>query len=232
MELYFEAAAEIAANAKDQAVVSSQEKIGDLLAYKVGTRDQPILAKKGDDLRIDWGYFYIAVREAALAQKRIERLAGPRGGAFAAHGSSFIDSGMAMSAGRAVELVGSMYFDLGTVRAQPVSRWLMLAYDDEYSIQYFKKNLRPYWRRNGDDAAALLKKAAAEYESLKKRCEKFDTELMAALTKAGGEKYAQDMRAGISPVLRGQQGWRLTTMASHSCSPRRTSATAASAPWT
>ena len=67
----------------------------------------------------------------------------------------------------------------------------MLAYDDEYSIQYFKKNLRPYWRRNGDDAAALLKKAAAEYESLKKRCEKFDAELMAALTKAGGEKYAR-----------------------------------------
>ena len=67
----------------------------------------------------------------------------------------------------------------------------MLAYDDEYSIQYFKKNLRPYWRRNGDDAAALLKKAAADYESLKKRCEKFDAELMAALTKAGGEKYAR-----------------------------------------
>jgi hypothetical protein len=67
----------------------------------------------------------------------------------------------------------------------------MLAYDDGYSIQYFKKNLRPYWRRNGDDAAALLKKAAADYESLKKRCAKFDAEMMAALTKAGGEKYAQ-----------------------------------------
>ena len=67
----------------------------------------------------------------------------------------------------------------------------MLAYDDEYSIQYFKQNLRPYWRRNGDDAAALLKKAAADYESLKKRCAKFDAEMMAALTKAGGEKYAR-----------------------------------------
>jgi hypothetical protein len=67
----------------------------------------------------------------------------------------------------------------------------MLAYDDEFSIQYMKKNLRPYWRRNGDDAAALLKKSAAEYESLKKRCEKFDAELMADLRKAGGEKYAR-----------------------------------------
>src|ERR1041384_6731969 len=54
-----------------------------------------------------------------------------------------------------------------------------------------KKNLRPYWRRNGDDAPALLKKAAADYESLKKRCEAFDAELMADLAKAGGEKYAK-----------------------------------------
>ena len=37
----------------------------------------------------------------------------------------------------------------------------MLAYDDEFSIQYMKKNLRPYWRRNGDDAAALLGESPA-----------------------------------------------------------------------
>ena len=84
----------------------------------------------------------------------------------------------------------------------------MLAYDDEYSIQYFKKNLRPYWRRNGDDAAALLKKAAAEYESLKKRCEKFDAELMAALTKAGGEKYAQICALAYRQCYAAQQGGR------------------------
>src|SRR5205823_13795594 len=49
----------------------------------------------------------------------------------------------------------------------------------------------PFWRRSGDDAAALLRKADSEYDSLRKRCEKFDSELMATLTKAGGEKYAQ-----------------------------------------
>ena len=36
----------------------------------------------------------------------------------------------------------------------------------------------------------MLKKAAADYKSLEKRCEKFDADLMAALTKAGGEQYA------------------------------------------
>lgn len=51
--------------------------------------------------------------------------------------------------------------------------------------------LRPYWRGYGIDATVLLKKAAAEYESLKQRCEKFDAELMGDLRKVGGEKYAQ-----------------------------------------
>ena len=79
----------------------------------------------------------------------------------------------------------------------------MLAYDDEFSIKYFRQNLRPYWRRNGDDTEALLKKAAADYESLKKRCEQFDAELMADLRNAGGEKYAQNHKT-IREFVRAQ----------------------------
>ena len=63
----------------------------------------------------------------------------------------------------------------------------MLAYDDEWSVECFKKKLRPYWRRDGTDAAGLLTKAAAEYESLCEQCERFDSELMADLTAVGGE---------------------------------------------
>src|SRR6202041_2590694 len=81
--------------------------------------------------------------------------------------------------------------DLGTVQTKPVSCWLMLAYDDLYSIQYMKKNLRPYWRRNGWEAADLLKAAAHDYPSLRKRCLVFDQELMADLRNAGGEDYAR-----------------------------------------
>src|SRR5207244_4222785 len=87
--------------------------------------------------------------------------------------------------------VSAISFWFGKVGAKPVSRWLILAYDDLYSIQYMKKNLRPYWRRNGWEAADLLKASVEDYESLKKRCAAFDTELMADLTKAGGEKYAK-----------------------------------------
>ena len=171
--------AAIAVNDPQQEVVWSIPAIDDSLRVaRVGSRDQSVLGKKGDDLRIDWGYLYLAAPSSQLAQVNTQPKVDAGGG----------DSNSAQKADGAV--IG-VQFDSLKVSSQPVSRWLMLAYDDEYSIQYFKKNLRPYWRRNGDDAAALLKKSAAEYESLKQRCEKFDADLMAALTKAGGEKYAR-----------------------------------------
>ena len=67
---------------------------------------------------------------------------------------------------------------------------LMLAYDDVASVQFFGQPLKGYWTKDGDGIGQLLQKSAAEYESLRARCEQFDKELMADLEKAGGPKYA------------------------------------------
>ena len=48
----------------------------------------------------------------------------------------------------------------------PVSRHLMLAYDDEYSIEYFGRKLRPYWRRNGAGRRRPAPGGRADYEDL------------------------------------------------------------------
>jgi hypothetical protein len=194
ISLYFEASAEIAVNEGRQQVVWATEDMGELSAVRVGSQDQPVLAKKGDDLRIDWGYFYVACPKSQLAAP------GAHGGAslrfdFARKGPAALRSPVAVEqpAEAAEVAVGLPGLGVNSFRvsAQPVSRWLMLAYDDLYSIQYMRKNLRPYWRRHGWEAADLLKAAARDYESLKLRCAAFDAELMADLTKAGGEKYAK-----------------------------------------
>jgi hypothetical protein len=72
-----------------------------------------------------------------------------------------------------------------------VERQVIVAYDEIYAIKYFGRNLRPYWRRNGMEPAELLQLAAKDYPSLLVRCEKFDGDLMADMTKLGGERYAQ-----------------------------------------
>src|SRR5204863_144268 len=163
----------------------------ELRVLKAGSKDQPVLAKKGDDLRIDWGYLYLAAPRAQKSSSDIVPPVAARAdfGAKGALASSYNLMAPVVEAGSAP--FGGFVFDLGRVSAQPVFRWLMLAYDDLYSIQYMRKNLRPYWRRNGWQAADLLKASAKELDALRARCAAFNDELMADLTKAGGEKYAR-----------------------------------------
>ena len=67
----------------------------------------------------------------------------------------------------------------------------MVGYDEIYSILYFRRKLRPYWRRNGATPATMFQEAERDYSSLTRRCETFDRELMDDMTKVGGDKYAQ-----------------------------------------
>ncbi len=60
-----------------------------------------------------------------------------------------------------------LVFSLGNVGTTTSSAWLMLAYDDQYSIQYMQQNLRPYWRRNGWEAKELLQNAASRFPDFK-----------------------------------------------------------------
>jgi hypothetical protein len=186
---HLDASAELTVNEPRQQVAWAKEATAQLEVLKLGSQDQPVLAKKGDDLRIDWGYLYLAAPKDTRNSSRILPANAARD-PFAS-GGEFPMMKMARPVAAHDAPVAALAFDAAKVGDQPVSRWLMLAYDDEFSIKYFRQNLRPYWRRNGDDASALLKKALADYESLVKRCAAFDEQSMSDLRKLGGEKYAQ-----------------------------------------
>ncbi len=188
--LYFDATAEIAVNDATQSVVWSRLNVDGAEALAIGSQDQPVLTKKGDNLRIDWGYFYLAVPAGQGARTRLGS-AQPARDAFLRDGHLPVRDDLDMP--RSVDdeyPAASAAFDFGPVGAAPVSRWLMAAYDDRFSIEYFYRKLRPYWRRGGMDAAGLLETAARDYPALSQRCRAFDDELMADLTAAGGPKYA------------------------------------------
>jgi hypothetical protein len=95
--------------------------------------------------------------------------------------------------------------DLGAVSEQGAARHALIAYDDLYSIAYMRKKLRPYWRRNGMDAAGLLRTAEKEYAALEQRCAAFDEELIADARKAGGERYARICALAYRQALAAQK---------------------------
>jgi hypothetical protein len=189
-QIYFDASGELTVNTPNQAVTWSSESAGDVVAAKIGSKDQPVLAKKGDDLRIDWGYLYVAAPKSAVASRVFAGRSATQGG-FVENGLRSVKVSSMEAPTNGGDVCAAMALNIVKVGKKPVSCWLMLAYDDEYSIQYMKQNLRPYWRRSGWEAADLLKAAAKDYASLQERCAKFDAELMADLTRAGGEKYAK-----------------------------------------
>ncbi|MHB8055673.1 MAG: glutaminase family protein [Candidatus Aminicenantales bacterium] len=188
---YFDASSEIAVDETSQKVVWSRLRLDGLEALAIGTQDQRVLDKTGDDRRIDWGYMYLAVPNQSGAITRLSSADESRG-MFVREGWLPVRDDFRMPRPvRDVYPVAAAAFDLGNVAAAEKSRWLMLAYDDQFAIEYFFRKLRPYWRRAGVEVPGLLESAAKEYDGLRERCAEFDTDLLADMVKAGGEKYAR-----------------------------------------
>lgn len=186
---FFSAPSAVCVNTSDQKVVWGRHQVPGLEVMGIGSKDQPILEKSGDNLRIDWGRFYLAAPKAGVSASAMSTGYVCRDG-FAKTGRlpEVDDTEMPRPAGD--DLAAAAVFDFGPVGGTAVSRHLLLAYDDGFSIEYFFRKLRPYWRRTGWESRDLLAAAEKDYSSLLERCRAFDAELLADMTKAGGEKYA------------------------------------------
>ena len=191
VSLYFDASGQLAVDTPEQEVVTSRYRFGGLTALRVGSEQQPVLKKAGDYLRIDWGNLYVTAPPGdGVDQVITDRRAARR--SFSETGSlpASDDPESPKPAGSWDGPVLAFRFDLGKVGSASVSRHVVLAYDEGFSMQYLYRWLRPYWRRNGETAADLLDKSLQDYESLSTRCQQFDEELMADLRRVGGENYA------------------------------------------
>jgi hypothetical protein len=179
----------LAVNSEDEAVTWGRSRAKGLTVLNVGSRDQRLLNRPGDNLRIDWGYFRLAVPDQAGAQFAETRDAVDK---FAATGT--LPDGDQLDMPRmprdgAAHLTAVL--PLGKLSETPISRHVLLAYTEDYAIEYLGRKLRPYWQRNNMSVEQMLATAETEYPSLEQRGEKFDRELTADLERTGGKDYAQ-----------------------------------------
>ena len=180
VELYFEAAPQWALDLPHQESVADSFTDGDLLFLRTGSRNQDILKKRGDDVRIDWGHFYLATAKdnskCAIGDGKKLR-------------QSFLDNKLEAPSTNGYDKL-ALVCTLG--ETQQADGHLLIGYDDIYSIQYFGDNLRPYWNRSGNETIlSQFQKAEKEYKTQMKNCAAFDKKLMADATAAGGRKYAE-----------------------------------------
>ena len=191
VSVYFDAGSELTVNTREEAVAWSRYRMKDLSVLRVGSSQQPVLQKSGDDLRIDWGYLYVvAPPESGTDQAATLRTAAMK--TFAETGRvPDSDTLQTFEPYGQPDPVLAYSFDCGQIGSSPVSRHLVIAYDDGYSISFLQRRLRPYWRRNGATAEDMLRAALADYDRARRECARFDKQLYSDLQRAGGEKYAQ-----------------------------------------
>ncbi|MDE5941415.1 MAG: DUF5127 domain-containing protein, partial [Muribaculaceae bacterium] len=123
MEIYFEAAPAWALDQPYQASASETYEKDGLLFLKTGSREQDVLAKRGDHIRIDWGHFYMAA---------------PAGNATSGIGSvdtlrkNFVNGEKLSETTSGTDSEGNLALvcDLGDVKS--AAGKIMLGYDDIY----------------------------------------------------------------------------------------------------
>ncbi len=162
---------------------------GPLQWLRSGSTAQRILGKKGDDVRIDWGYFYLASAD------KVTRFAGSKDNAL----KSFLEKGlleMPRMASPTQQISKKTYClalsgNWGQVGNQALSSRVLLAYDDIHAIHYFGDKLNAWWRRDGQIGFEdMLREASSSYEPIRESCLKFDRALYRMARKAGGDPYA------------------------------------------
>ena len=191
VSLYFDHSAELVVNITDQEVAWSRFDLEGLDVLSMGSVEQPVLKKKGDDLRIDWGYVFLA---SSRSQNGMSVISDHRSARETFVRTGRLPASDDMDVPRPAEdrwPVSAFAFDLGDVIKEPVERFVVLAYDDRFSIEYLDRKLRPYWRRHGLGPADLIADAISGHSVLVEQCRQFDEELLADLTTAGGPEYAR-----------------------------------------
>lgn len=134
---------------------------------KVGSKIQRVLNKCGDDLRINWGYLYLASNSPNAQVKNVT------------------------DTNRYGTVCNNLELSVPVDTTDNTTALFAIAYDDIKSIEYFKIRLDAYWKKDGETIEDAIKQALNDYDSIYQRCEKFAAELYEDAVNSGNEKYAE-----------------------------------------
>ena len=224
--LYLDADGNTAINHPNETVTWSRAEIQGLHLLRVGSSRQAILQDWGDNVRINWGYFYMGIPVG----EDTESVAGNK-----SYRDDFVKTGkipadddldqprMPQSRYPSPPAL-NVLLPLGGVGATVVTRHVLLGYDDVYSVEYLRQKLLPYWRKEFSSFGALMKAAERDYPAMQQRAEQYDAELSQDLRKAGGADYAAIATLAFRQAIAAHKLVRTTPALRSSC-PRRISAT-------
>ena len=187
---------QLAVNKMNQPTVSELVEKDGVKYVKSGTIEQPILAKTGDGICIDWGYLYMPAINGGVCLASDNDVK-----------ASFLKSGklpqpeQKIVCRKASQMPAIAFVhDFGTTE-QAASHTLM-GYDEVYDIQYMYKNYKAYWAHEGKVSIFdMLARLEREFDSITARCRAFDQTVYDDGLAAGDVKYAEILSASYRHVI-------------------------------
>ena len=204
VQIYFGASPLLAVNKDTQATITTIRNEKGMMYVRTGTIEQPILAKTGDGICIDWGYFYmpdingkVNFGDPTVVQNN-----------FAETGKAFDNTNRdrwqqmgrqgrmggwppATIARKPSEMPVLAYtHDFGSV--ETASSFMMMGYDEIEDIEYFFNRYKGYWAHGGKVTILdAFKTMQSRYAGIMNRCRAFDKMIYDDGMKSGGKEYAE-----------------------------------------
>lgn len=193
VQLYVGANSAIASNKGNEQMMGTIYVTQNLNVLKLGTVEQPILQKSGDDLRIDWGFAYMAANKyhskqtiSSLKEASEEFMMSTAGLNVAKE----ITSKSSIKQG--INLSINTIFNADTARDTVTDHLLLIAYDEIKAIEYFKEKLVPWWKLDPTmNIDKMLVLANRQYLDVITKALRFDKQIYNDALAAGGDNYAK-----------------------------------------
>lgn len=196
VQLLLTASPLIAQNKLTQPTRSSLIEKNGVKYLQTGTIEQPILAKTGDHICIDWGYFYFPAINGEVSLNSDSKIK-----------STFLSSGKLPASEKEIVATNSVERPLLAYRhdfgkTKNASSYAMVGYDEIYDIEYFFKRYKGYWAHNGNVSIFdMFNRMNRSYASIMKRCRAFDKQIYDDAMATGGVKYAELLSGSYRHVI-------------------------------
>ena len=186
----------LAVNKATQATLTTQEEHRGVSYLKTGTIEQPILAKTGDGICIDWGYLYLPAINGDVAITHDELLR-----------KTFTTTGRLPEGERRVaaskpEEMPTLAYRHDFGRVTQASSYALIGYDEIEDIEYFYKRYKGYWAHDGAVSIFdMVQRMNREYSGIMKRCRQLDKMIYDDALAAGNKQYAEVLSACYRHVI-------------------------------
>jgi hypothetical protein len=195
VQIYFAVSPQLSVSSDNQTTLSTKLSRNNVTYIRSGNATQS-LHSTGDHDAIDWGYVYLPSINGNVS------IAMPNG-----LESTFVNTGALPSTKLSVKGTKLSEYpmlaftnDLGDV-ATTASNFMMIGYDEGYSMQFLGTKYKGYWARDGKTIYTAFEEMRDNYDDIMTRCRALDKRIYDDALASGNVKYAELLSGSYRHVM-------------------------------